>query len=128
MNDFEHDFFCFLFCFVFCLIRWALIITLRTTVCIYRVFWHDLGRLSWRLTKPCLLRRASVIAHHHTLKMVFRSAIFSTPKSGRIIHNKIQKMKMHTWISLRRAICSTAGIFKRQGLGYFTATALYGRS
>ena len=31
--------------------------------------------------RPCLLRRASVIAHHHTHKMILR-AIFSTPKSG----------------------------------------------
>ena len=30
---------------------------------------------------PCLLRRASAIAHHHTPKMVLRSVIFSTPKS-----------------------------------------------
>ena len=39
---------------------------------------------------PCLLRRTSVIAHHYTAKMVLRSAIFSTPKSGKIICSWIQ--------------------------------------
>ena len=49
--------------------------------------------------RPCLLRCASVIAHHHTPILVLKSAIFSTPKSGKIIHNKIQNSHLqHTWI------------------------------
>ena len=35
--------------------------------------------------KNCLLRHESVIAHRHTPKMILSSAIFSTPKSGKII-------------------------------------------
>ena len=31
--------------------------------------------------------RASAIAQHHTPKIVLRSATFSTPKSGKIIHS-----------------------------------------
>ena len=37
--------------------------------------------------RPCLLRRASAIAHHRTPEIVLRSVIFSTPESGKIIHN-----------------------------------------
>ena len=37
--------------------------------------------------RPCLLRGGSAIAHHQTPKMVWRDAIFSTPKSGKIVHN-----------------------------------------
>ena len=52
----------------------------------------------------------------HTLKMVLRSVIFSTPKSGKIIHNQMQNALLpaaHPNI-LRSVIYSTAGIFKRQ--------------
>ena len=47
--------------------------------------------------RPCLLRCASATAHHHTPKIVLRSVIFSTPKSGKIIHNYIQ---IHTYSTL----------------------------
>ena len=51
--------------------------------------------------RPCLLRRANAIAHHHTPKMDF-SAIFSTSKSGEIIYDYIVHTKCtlyHTRIS-----------------------------
>ena len=44
--------------------------------------------------RPCLLRRASGIAHHHTPKMVLRSVIFSTPKSGK--KYSMYTIKVHT--------------------------------
>ena len=65
--------------------------------------------------RPCLLRHASVIAHYHTPKMVSRSEIFRTPKSGKVMH--LYKYKMHTHNTpeyLEK--CSTEGILKRQGL------------
>ena len=37
--------------------------------------------------RPCLWGVPSAIAHHHTPKMVLRGAIFSTPKSGKILRN-----------------------------------------
>ena len=50
--------------------------------------------------RPCLLRRASTIAHHHTPEMILRRVIFSTPESGKIIHNHIQNAHpKHTLIS-----------------------------
>ena len=55
------------------------------------------------------MRRVSGIAHHHTPKMVL-SAIFSSPKSGNIIHRKIQNAHL---IILRGAFHITSGIFKR---------------
>ena len=60
----------------------------------------------------------SAIAYHHQHRMVLRSVIFSTPKSGKIIHNWIQIAHLHTahLNILRSAICSTAGLFKTQGL------------
>ena len=39
------------------------------------------------VARPYLLRRASAIAYHHTPKIVLRSAIFSTPELGKIIHS-----------------------------------------
>ena len=38
-------------------------------------------------SRPCLLKCANAIAHYHTPRMALRSAIFSTPKSGKIINN-----------------------------------------
>ena len=38
--------------------------------------------------RPYLLRSASAIAHYHTLKMLLWSAIFSTTRSCKIIHNR----------------------------------------
>ena len=49
--------------------------------------------------RHCLLRCASGIAHYRTLKMVLRSVIFSTSKSGKIVHNYISNVHLkHTWI------------------------------
>ena len=57
---------------------------------------------------------------HHT-SMVLRSAIFSTPKSGKTIHNS--RYKMHTYmytstlnVLSSASVCSTTCISKRQGL------------
>ena len=48
--------------------------------------------------KPYLPRNP--IAHHSTPKMIFRSVIFSTPRSGKFIHNYIWIAHLeHTWIS-----------------------------
>ena len=66
--------------------------------------------------RHCLLRRASAIAHDHTPKIVLRSAIFSTPKSGKIKQNITKCTPTAHLNILRSAICSTTGIFKRQGL------------
>ena len=56
-------------------------------------------KVSFVLCRPCLFRCASWIAQHYTPKMILKSAIFSTPKSGKILHNKIQNANLqHTWI------------------------------
>ena len=70
-----------------------------------------------RKNRPCFLRCASTIAHHHTPKMVLRSVIFSTPKSGKNYTKLDTKCLPTAHLNiLRSAICSTAGIFKTQGL------------
>ena len=49
---------------------------------------------------PYILRDASAIASHHTSKMVFRSAVFGTPKCGKVIHSLILNAHLqHTWLS-----------------------------
>ena len=66
---------------------------------------------------PCLLRCASVIAHHHTPKMILRSAIFSTPKSGKNHTQLDTKCTSTAHLSiLRSAICSTAGDCTKTGI------------
>ena len=64
------------------------------------------------------LRRASVIAHHPTPKLVLRSVIFSTPKNLLKSYTIRYKMSTHSTCIyiLRNVFCSAAGIFKRQGL------------
>ena len=62
-----------------------------TAVLIHLLVWCDM---------PYLLRDASAIASHHTSKMVFRSAVFGTPKCGKVIHNLILNAHLqHTWLS-----------------------------
>ena len=67
-------------------------------------------------SRSCLLRRASAIVHHHTPKMVLRSAIFSTPEKNHTQLDTKYTPTAHLNNILKSAVCSTAGIFKRQGL------------
>ena len=79
--------------------------------------WTSDFRTCKRYNQACLLRRVSAIAHYHILTMVSRSVIFSTPKSGKNYTQFNTKCTPIAYLNiLRSAICSTAGIFKRQGL------------
>ena len=60
-----------------------------------------------------------MIAHHHTPRMVLRSAIFNTPKSGKIIHNWIQIAHLqHTWISWEVLFVARQAFFKEKACIY----------
>ena len=64
----------------------------------------------------CLLRRASAIAHYHTPFNGLGSVIFSMPKLGKIVHNYTKCTPTAHLNMLISAICSTAGMFEREGL------------